>query len=78
MDHLFKPSPPFSAGQINYLAIAKATAATKIRIKQFQSIPLAGKVVTGPCMMTMPPFLLRRDVESQSRTHRAAGRVASG
>ena len=40
------------------VADAKATLVAKIRIKQFLAIPLAGKVVAGPCMMTLPLFLL--------------------
>jgi hypothetical protein len=39
---------------------------------------LAGKVVAPPCIMAMPLFLFHRDVESRSRTHGAAGRIASG
>jgi hypothetical protein len=31
------------------IAIAKATAVAKIRIKQFWAIPLTGKVVAGAC-----------------------------
>ena len=59
-------------------AIATATAVAKIRIKQFLAIPLAGKVV-APCpVMAMPLFLLDRDVGPRSRTHGAAGRIASG
>jgi hypothetical protein len=58
MDYLWKPSPPLVAGLTLGIAIATATAVAKIRIKQFLAIPLAGKVVAGPCMMAMPPFLL--------------------
>lgn len=58
MIYLLKPSPPFVAGLKLGIAIATATAVTKLRIKQFSAIPLAGKVVAGPCMKTMPPFLL--------------------
>jgi hypothetical protein len=78
MDYLLKPSPPFVAGLTLCVADARATAVAKIRIKQFWAIPLAGKVV-APCpVMAMPLFLLHRDVESRSRTHGAAGRIASG
>ena len=48
MDYLLKPSLPFVAGLTLGVAIAKATAVAKIRIKQFLAIPLAGKVVAGP------------------------------
>jgi hypothetical protein len=54
MDYLWKPSPPFVAGLTLGIAIAKATAVAKLRIKQFLAIPMAGKVVAGPCMMAMP------------------------
>ena len=46
------------AGLTLGVAIAKATAVAKIRIKQFWAIPLAGKVVAGLGMMAMPLFLL--------------------
>jgi hypothetical protein len=36
------------------IAIAKATAVAELKTKQFLAISLAGKVVAGPCMMTMP------------------------
>jgi hypothetical protein len=36
------------------IAIAKATAVAELKTKQFLAIPLAGKVVAGPCMMAMP------------------------
>ncbi|MFN6107577.1 MAG: hypothetical protein ACK5EA_24415, partial [Planctomycetaceae bacterium] len=78
MDYLLKPSPLFVAGLTLGIASAKATAVAKITIKQFLAIPLAGKVVAGPCTMAMPLFLFDRDVESRSRTHGAAGRIASG
>lgn len=68
MDYLLKPSPLFVAGLTLGVAIAKATAVAKIRIKQFLAIPLAGKVVAGPCMLTLPLFLLYRDVGPRSRT----------
>jgi hypothetical protein len=42
------------AGLTLGVADATATAVAKIRIKQFLAIPFAGKVVAGPCMMTMP------------------------
>ena len=58
MDYLWKPSLPFVAGLTLGVAIAKATAVAKIRIKQFWAIPLAGKVVAGLGMMAMPLFLL--------------------
>jgi hypothetical protein len=54
MDYLWKPSLPFVAGLTLGVAIAKATAVAKIRIKQFLAIRLAGKVVAGPCMVAMP------------------------
>lgn len=41
------------------------------------AIPLAGKVVAGPCMMAMPLFLLYRVLGPRSRTH-GAGKIASG
>ena len=45
------------AGLTLDIAIAKATAVEKIRIKQFWAIPLAGKLV-APCpAMAMPLFL---------------------
>ena len=78
MDYLLKPSLPFVAGLTLRIAIAKATAVAKIRIKQFLAIPPTAKVV-APCpVMAMPLFLFDRDVESRSRTHGAAGRIASG
>jgi hypothetical protein len=78
MDNLLKPSPLFVAGLTLCVAFARATAVAKIRIKQFLAIPLAGEVV-APCpVMAMPLFLLHRGVESRSRTHGAAGRIASG
>jgi hypothetical protein len=58
MIYLLKPSPLFIAGLTQGVAIAKATAVAKKRIKQFRAIPLAGKVVAGACVTTMPPFLL--------------------
>ncbi len=76
--YLWKPSPLFVAGLTLGIAIATATAVAKIRIKQFWAIPLAGKVVAGPCMMAMPPCVFNRDVGPRSRTHGAAGRIASG
>jgi hypothetical protein len=60
MDYLLKPSLLIVAGLTQRVAIAKATAVAKIRIKQFLAIPLAGKVVAGPCMMTMLPCVLYR------------------
>jgi hypothetical protein len=54
MDYLLMPSPPFVAGLTLGVADAKATAVAKITIKQFLAIPLTGKVVAGPCMMTLP------------------------
>lgn len=68
MDYLLKPSPPFVAGWTLGVAIAKATAVAKIRMKQLLTIPLAGKLVAGPCMMTMPPCVLYRGVGPRSRT----------
>ena len=68
MDYLLKPSPPLVARLTLGVAIAKATVVAKIRIKQFLAIPLANKVVSGPCMMAMPLFLFDRGVESRSRT----------
>jgi hypothetical protein len=68
MIYLLKPSPLFVAGLTLGVAIAKATAIAKIRIKQFWAIPLAGKVVAGPCMMNMPPSLLYRVLGPRSRT----------
>jgi hypothetical protein len=68
MDYLLKPSPPFVAALTQRIAIAKATAVAKIRIKQFLAIPLAGKVVTGACMMAMPPCVLYRVLGPRSRT----------
>jgi hypothetical protein len=53
---------------------ATATAVAKIRIKQFWAIPLTGKVVAGPCMMTLLPSLLRCGIESRSRR---GGRTAT-
>jgi hypothetical protein len=76
--YLLKPSPLIVAGLTLGSAIGKATAVAKIRIKQFRAIPLTGKVVAGLCTMAMPLFLFDRDVESRSRTHGAAGRIASG
>ena len=57
MDYLLKPSLPFVAGKTLGVAIAKATAVAKIRIKRFLAIPLAGKVVTPCPVMAMPLFL---------------------
>ena len=53
-------SPLFVAGLTLGVADATATAVAKIRIKQFLAIPLAGKVVAGPRMMTIPPCVLYR------------------
>jgi hypothetical protein len=78
MDYLLKPSPPFVAGLTLGVAIAKAILVAGLRIKQFLAILLAGKVDAGPCMMTMPPFLLHRVLGPRSRTHGAAERIASG
>ena len=61
-------SPPIVAGLTLGIAIAKATAVAKIRIKQFLAIPLAGKVVAGPCMMAMPLFLFLCKGRRSSRT----------
>ena len=58
MDYLFKPSLLFVAGLTLGVAIAKATAVAKLRIKQFWAIPLAGKVVALCPMMAMPLCLL--------------------
>lgn len=56
MDYLLKPSPLIVAGLTLGIAIAKATAVAKIRIKQFWAIPLAREVF-GPCpLMAMPCF----------------------
>ena len=74
MDYLLKPSPIIVAGLTLAVAIATATAVAKIRIKQFWAIPLAGKVVAGPCMMTMPPCVLYRGVGPRSRTGDAKNR----
>ena len=58
MIYLLKPSPLFIAGLTQGVAIAKATAVAKKRIKQFWAIPSAGKVV-APCpAMAMPRFFL--------------------
>lgn len=57
MIYLLKPSPPFVAGPTLGVADATATAVAELTIKQFWPIPLAGKVVAGPCMMAMPLFL---------------------
>jgi hypothetical protein len=70
-------SPLIVAGLTLGIAIVKATDVANLRIKQFWAIPLAGKVVAPPCIMAMPLFLFHRDVESRSRTHGAAGRIAS-
>ena len=78
MEYLLKPSPPFVTGRTLDVAIAKATAFSQIRIKQFWAIPMAGKVVAGPCMTAMPLFLLFRYVGPRPRTHGTAGRIASG
>jgi len=68
MDDLLKPSPPFVAGLTQRIAIAKATAVAKIRIKQFLAIPLAGKVV-APCpVKAMPLCVLYRVLLPRSRT----------
>jgi hypothetical protein len=45
------------AGLTLGVAIAKTTLVAELRIKQFWAIPLADKVVSGPCMMAMPLFL---------------------
>ena len=50
------------------VADAKATLVAELKTKQFRAIPLTGKVVAGPCMMTMPPCVLYRDVGPRSRT----------
>jgi hypothetical protein len=42
MIYLLKPSPLFVAGLTLGVAIAKATAIAKIRIKQFWAIPFGG------------------------------------
>jgi len=68
MDYLLKPSPLIEAGLTLGVAIAMATAVAKIRIKQFWAIRLAGKLVAGPCIMTMPPCVLYRVLEPRSRT----------
>ena len=78
MDYLLKPSLPFVAGLSLGIAIAKATAVAKIRIKQFWAIRLAGKVVAVVFMMAMPLFLFDRDVGPRSRMGGAAGRIDSG
>jgi len=39
---------------------------------------LAGKVVAGPCMMSLPPCVLYRVPGSRSRTHGAAGESPAG
>lgn len=74
MDYLLMPSPLIVAGLTLGVADATATAVAKIRIKQFWAIPLAGKVVAGPCMMTLPPCVLYRDVGPRSRTGDAKNR----
>ena len=68
MDYLWKPSPPFVAGLTLCVADAKATLVAELKIKQFWAIPLAGKVVAGPCMVTMPPCVLYRVLGRRSRT----------
>ena len=79
MDYLLKPSPLFVAGLTLGIASAKATAVAKITIKQFLAIPLAGKVVAGPCTMAMPLFLfLCEGSPTLTLTHGTAGRIASG
>ena len=55
MDCLLKPSPPFVVGLTLGVAIARATVVTELTIKQFWAISLTGKVVAGPCMMTLRP-----------------------
>ena len=77
MDYLLKPSLPFVAWLTLDIADATATAVAKIRIKQFLAIPLANKVVSGPCMMAMPPCVLYRVLGPRSRTVGAVGRIAS-
>jgi hypothetical protein len=47
-------SPLIVAGLTLGFVIATATAVAELRIKQFLAIPMAGKVVAGPCMMAMP------------------------
>ena len=78
MDYLLKPSPLIVAGLTLGVAIAKATAVAKLRIKQFWAIPLAGKVVAGPCMMAMLPFRFSCEGSPTLTLARAAGRIASG
>ena len=68
MIYLLKPSPPFVAGLTLGIAIAKATAVAKIRIKQFWAIPLAGKVV-APCPVTIMPLFLFLCDGSPTLTH---------
>ena len=69
MDYLLKPSPPFVAGLTLGIAIAKATAVAKIRIKQFWPISLAGKVV-APCpVMAMPLFLFLCEGDAHARAN---------
>jgi hypothetical protein len=58
MDYFLKPLPLFVAGLTLCVAIAKATAVAKIRIKQFLANPLAGKVVAPCAAMAMPLCLL--------------------
>jgi hypothetical protein len=58
IDYLLKRSPIIVAGLMPCIADATATLVEKLEIQQFWAIPLAGKVVAGPCMKTMPPFLL--------------------
>jgi hypothetical protein len=45
MDYLLKPSLLIVARLTLGIAIAKATAVAKLRIKQILAIPVAGKVV---------------------------------
>ena len=66
--YLLKPSPSFVAGLTLEVGIAKASAVLKIGLKQFRAIPLAGKVVAGPCVMTMPPCVHYRVLGPRSRT----------
>jgi len=59
---LLKLSLLFVAGLTLGIAIAKATAVAKIRIKQFWTISSAGKAV-APCpVMAMPLFLFLCEV----------------
>ena len=74
-DDLFVEAIAAVRGGTDTIAIATATAVAKLRIKQFWAIPLAGKVVAGPCMLAMPLFLLYRVLGPRSRTGGADRRL---